>query len=416
MNKIKEIWRSLTWSFDPKDKIEATKATSKNFWLHWFPARVTYKSMSWTYSFWLGTVLFSLFLILTITGVILMFLYIPSAERAYWTIKDLENSVSFGWFLRNAHRWAAHLMVTTVFLHMMRVFFTGAYKNGGNPESNRPLNWIVGVILLVLTLGLSYTGYLLPWDQLALWAIVIGANIAKSVPPESIVGKNLYFFLAGGTQIDQPTLIRFYVLHCIFLPLLLLILSSYHMWRVRKDGGLAVSEQYKIEAKKLNKRLIQDEYTTFTIPFMFRRAFLVFLITTAIVLFFTIFAKAPLEEPADPTWTPNPAKAPWYFLWIQELIAITTIKIGDFTINGGFIGGALIPALLVFLWAIWPYLDKSPDEATGVWFHKSRIIHNVIFAIIMLYLIGITIFAMYFRGPYWQVYWPWRWPEMPHMF
>ncbi|MEO0202906.1 MAG: DUF4405 domain-containing protein, partial [candidate division WOR-3 bacterium] len=101
--------------------------------------------MSITYSFWLGTVLFSLFLILTITGVILMFLYIPSTERAYWTIKDLENSVSFGWFLRNAHRWSAHLMVTAVFLHMMRVFFTGAYKNGGNPESNRPLNWIVGV-------------------------------------------------------------------------------------------------------------------------------------------------------------------------------------------------------------------------------------------------------------------------------
>ncbi len=413
MEKLRKWWRSLTWTFDPQTKVESAKAVSKNFWLHWFPARVTLKSLSWSYSFWLGTISFSLFIILTITGILLMFLYIPSVERAYWTIKDLESSVTFGWFLRNMHRWAAHLMVFFVFLHMVRVFFTGAFKNGGNPEANRPLNWLIGIVLLLLTLLLSFTGYLLPWDQLALWAVTVGTNIAKSIPA---IGDEIFFLLAGGTTLDQNALIRFYVLHVILLPVLLLILASYHMWRVRKDGGLAVSEQYKLQAKKEKKRLVQDEYTVFSVPNLVRRVFLVFLLSLAMVMFMSIVAKAPLEEPADPTWTPNPAKAPWYFLWLQELVAITTIRIGDITVNGGFIGGVVIPGILVLWAAITPFIDKSPDEATGVWFHRSRWLQNTIFLIFVLFLVAITIFAMYFRGPYWGIYWPWRWPEIPHLF
>jgi len=413
MQKLSEWWRKLTWTFAPSNKVEATKAVTKNFILHWFPARVTFRSMSWSYSWWLGTVSFSLFLILTITGIVLMFLYIPSVERAYWTIKDLQHAVSFGWFLRNMHRWAAHLMVFFVTLHMVRVFFTGAFKNGGNPDANRPVNWAVGMFLLVFTLLLSYTGYLLPWDQLALWAITIGANIAKSVP---VIGDYLHFLLAGGTQIDQNTLIRFYALHVIVLPAILLVLVSYHMWRVRKDGGLAVSEQYKMQAKKEGKRLVPDDYTTFAIPALIRRAFLVFLISLGAVMLLSLISNAPLEEPADPSWTPNPAKAPWYFLWLQELLAITTIRTPWFTINGGFVGGVVIPGIL-FLWGlIVPFIDKSPDEATGVWFHPSRKLQNWTFGIIMLILAFLTIFAMYFRGPSWNIYWPWAWPPIPHLF
>ena len=149
------------------------------------------------------------------TGVILMFLYVPSVERAYWWIKDLDFAVSFGWFLRRAHRIGAHLMVAVVFLHMFRVFLTGSYKKGSAVGSNRPFNWVLGVLLLVLTLFLSFTGYLLPWDQLAFWAITVGTNIAASVP---VVGEEMRQFLLGGTVIGQPTLIRFYVLHCVFLP------------------------------------------------------------------------------------------------------------------------------------------------------------------------------------------------------
>ncbi|MCP3947118.1 cytochrome b N-terminal domain-containing protein, partial [Herbaspirillum sp.] len=203
-----------------------------NFLLHWFPNRISLKSLAFGYSFYLGTISMVLFLILTVTGVVLMFLYVPSVERAYWSIKDLEYAISFGWLLRRLHRICAHLMVAVVFLHMFRVFLTGAYKAGNAIRSARPWNWVIGVAMLVLTLLLSFTGYLLPWDQLAFWAITVGTNIAASVP---VIGNEMREFLLGGTIIGQPTLIRFYVLHCLFLPGILFAVAAWHMWRIRKD-------------------------------------------------------------------------------------------------------------------------------------------------------------------------------------
>ncbi|MCK5330621.1 MAG: cytochrome b N-terminal domain-containing protein, partial [Candidatus Marinimicrobia bacterium] len=234
MKKLTSLFQKLFWPWSPESQHEAGDAVVKNLVLHWFPAKVSLKSLSWGYSFWLGTISFSLFILLGIGGVVLMFLYVPSVERAYQSIKDLEFVVSFGYFLRSFHRIGAHLMVIVVFLHLMRTFLTGAYKNGSAPMSNRPGNWILGVILLVLTLGLSFTGYLLPWDQLAYWAITVGTNIASAVP---FIGDSIREFLLGGTMIGQNTLIRFYVLHCFFLPMILLGIAFWHMWRVRKDGG-----------------------------------------------------------------------------------------------------------------------------------------------------------------------------------
>jgi len=144
-------------------------------------------------------------------------------------MKDIQYVVSNGTFLRNMHRWSAHLMVFTVFLHMLRVFFKGAYK------PPREFNWIIGVILLLLTLLLSYTGYLLPYDQLSYWAVTVGANIVKYVP---FIGTKIRFLLLGGNQIGDYTLVRFYVLHCVILPSVMLLLVALHFWRIRKDGGL----------------------------------------------------------------------------------------------------------------------------------------------------------------------------------
>ncbi len=193
MGSFKKFTRSLFWSWSPDSDKESSQAVGFNLLFHWFPAKITEKSRSWGYSAWLGTVTLALFIILTITGVVLMFVYVPSIERAYHTIKDVEFVVSYGWFIRRMHRWAAHLMVAFVFLHMIRVFLTGAYKfSKKNSNANRPLNWILGIILLVLTMLLSYTGYLLPWDQLALWAITIGANIALSVP---VIGEQAQFIM-----------------------------------------------------------------------------------------------------------------------------------------------------------------------------------------------------------------------------
>ena len=144
-------------------------------------------------------------------------------------MKDLQFVVSSGTFLRNLHRWSAHVMVALVFLHMIRVFFAGAYK------PPREFNWVLGVILFVLTVLLSYTGYLLPWDQLAYWAVTVGANMAKAVP---LMGEDIRFLMLGGTEVGENALIRFYVLHCVVLPLVLTVVIALHLWRVRKDGGL----------------------------------------------------------------------------------------------------------------------------------------------------------------------------------
>src|SRR6478672_11354881 len=182
MMSTTEIWQKMKWAWKPESKREAGDAVVRNLLLHWFPAKVSLESLAWGYSFWLGTISAVLFLILTITGGILMFLYVPSVERAYLSVKDLEYTISFGWFLRGLHRISAHLMVAIVFLHMVRVFLTGAFKNGTTVNQNRPLNWIIGIALLLITLLLSFTGYLLPWDQLAYWAITVGTNIASSAP------------------------------------------------------------------------------------------------------------------------------------------------------------------------------------------------------------------------------------------
>jgi len=171
-----------------------------------------------------------MFLVLTVTGVLLMFYYVPSVERAYQDIAALETNVKFGLLMRNMHRWTAHAMVILVFLHMMRVFYTGAYK------PPREFNWVVGVILLVLTLVLSFTGYLLPWDQLAVWAATIGLGIAGSAP---YVGDETQLIVFGGYEIGPNALIRFYTLHVIALPLLAAIFMAVHFWRIRRDGGMA---------------------------------------------------------------------------------------------------------------------------------------------------------------------------------
>lgn len=431
--------RSLFWTWAPRSEKEAGDSIVRNLLLHWFPAKVTLKSLSWGYSLWLGTITATLFLILTLTGVILMFLYVPSVERAYHSVKDIEYVVSFGWFIRAMHRNSAHLMVAFVFLHMVRVFLTGAYKNGIGVGQNRPLNWIVGVILLLITLFLSFTGYLLPWDQLAFWAITVGTNIAKNAP---IVGEWIRFILLGGHEIEQNALIRFYVLHCFFLPAAVLILFSYHMWRIRKDGGLACVDNLVLNQKKekikdgiksktysllglttgrtvqVETSLIDEEkYTVNSIPFLIRRIGLVMLGTFVFVALISLFIHAPLEEPANPNVTPNPAKAPWYFLWLQELVAITTIRVGNFVLNGAFIGGILIPGILVALLAIWPYLDKSSNLSTGVWFSKERTRQNIIFLILCFLVIVLIIIGTYMRGPNWEFYFPWEpWPQLPKKF
>ncbi len=224
------IWRSIFRSGYPNTPRNQMLAIATSVFLHLHPTRIHKTHVKITHTYCLGGLSFFMFLGLTVTGVMLMFYYVPSIDRAYTDIQSLETNVRFGMLIRNLHRWMAHGMVLTVLLHMMRVFYMGAYK------PPREFNWIVGVILLVLTLLLSFTGYLLPWDQLALWAINVGFNIAGSAPQ---LGGESSYVLFGGFEINDAALIRFYTLHVIALPLLAAIFMSVHFWRIRRDGGLA---------------------------------------------------------------------------------------------------------------------------------------------------------------------------------
>jgi quinol-cytochrome oxidoreductase complex cytochrome b subunit len=227
------VWRSAFRHGWPDNPLDRSLAITSSLFLHLHPVKVSRKSLRWSYSFGLGVVSAILFGVLVWTGVLLMFYYVPSVERAYPTMKEIQLAVPLGQFTRNMHRWAAHAMVLAVILHMARVFYTGAYK------PPREFNWVVGVVLLLLTLGASFTGYLLPWDQLAYWAITVGTNIAGYAPVAGPVTREM---LLGGREVGQNALIRFYTLHVALVPLLLVVLLSVHVWRVRKDGGLAAND------------------------------------------------------------------------------------------------------------------------------------------------------------------------------
>jgi len=228
-----QVWRSVFRHGWPDNPLDRSLAVTSNLFLHIHPVKVSRKSLQWSYTFGLGIVSAILFGVLIWTGVLLMFYYVPSIERAYPTMKAIQLSVPLGQFTRNMHRWSAHAMLLAVVLHMVRVFYTGAYK------PPREFNWIIGVVLLLLTLGASFTGYLLPWDQLAFWAITVGTNIAGYAP---VAGPALRELMLGGQEVGQNALIRFYTLHIALLPLLMAGLISVHVWRVRKDGGLAIND------------------------------------------------------------------------------------------------------------------------------------------------------------------------------
>jgi cytochrome b-561 len=423
------------WSVRPRSDRQSGDAIVSNFLLHWFPAKVEKSSLDWSYSFWLGTVSVALLLLLVLSGGPLLFLYVPSVERAYGSVKDIEFAVTFGSWIRSVHRLAAHLMVAAVFLHLVRVFLTGAYKNGVGQGQHREWNWVIGVVMLLLTLFLSFTGYLLPWDQLAFWAVTVGTNIASSVP---WIGPSIRELLIGGRGIDQPTLIRFYALHVIVLPAALGALFAYHMWRVRKDGGLARADATSVlpapaagpasttktytllgvargTAPAVRATTLEaPDATVNAVPDLIRRTAIVVLGTFAVLGIMAALLRSPLEEAANALVTPNPAKAPWYFLWLQEIVTDTTIRLGAFTINGAFLGGVLLPGVLVALLTAWPWVDRSPRAAAGVWFARTRRTQNLAFLAVVALVIILTLVGTFMRGPYWNLYWPWEtWPEIP---
>jgi len=388
-----QVWRSMfrggTWKNTSRDRAQHILG---NVWLHLHPARVRPRAVKFTYTWGLGGLTFLLFLVLTVTGIVLMFYYRPTVGLAYQDMKDLEFVVSLGMFMRNIHRWAAHAMVLFVMLHMVRVFLTGAYK------SPREFNWGVGVILMLLTFFLSFTGYLLPWDQLAIWAVTVGSNMASATPfmgaegPfSSLLGVGLKndarFGLLGGTSVGSATLVRFYVLHCVAVPFITGVLMIVHFWRVRKDGFSAAAYEGDEPHKKLEAwpNLIVREYIGAILM-------LIFLIAWAIL------QNAPLEVMANPNVTPNPSKAPWYFLGLQELLVYFD----------PWIAGVALPGIIIMGLIAIPYIDPDPTKGVGYYSFKERPFAITIFLTGIGAWFILIIIGTFMRGPSWVWYWPWE--------
>ncbi len=319
------------------------KAHVKSFLLHIRPKYYQRGSTWFTHTFRLGFFSAFFFIVEVITGLILMIFYAPSPGTAYSDILNIMGNVPFGRFIRDMHRLGAELMVATVALHMLRVYLTGSYKHP------RQFTWLTGVVLLLITAFLSFSGYLLPWDQLAYWAVTIGTSMADAAP---IGGQQANLLLRGAPDIGAGGLLRFYLLHVLLLPLAAIIFISIHYYKVAREhsislpavveeGGLPAEEKKRAEERlDLIPNLLTHE--------IFLIALGIFLMTILV----TAGYHAPLESHADPQRTPFHTKAPWYFLWVQGLL-----KLGDKTLMG-----VILPAVLVGLFFAVPYIDRNPSR------------------------------------------------------
>ncbi len=313
--------------------------------LHLHPTKVPDTSMRWTYSWGLGGLSALLMAILGMTGIVLQNNYTPAAPQAYLDILEINSNVWFGELIRNIHHWSANLLIVVAVLHLIRVFLTGAYR------PPRELNWLIGVVMLLLAIAGNFTGYLLPWDQLAFWAITVGTSIISYVP---LVGKWLGQLVLGGPEVGANTLLNFYSMHISLIPLLIFGLMSFHFWRVRKDGGLTLPKNVDgIEE-------VKPERVT-TIPHLVRRELIFALAWSAALLIFAMFVPAPLEGIANPDVSPNPAKAPWYFMGLQELLLHFH----------PLVGAIIIPSMALLGIFLLPFFDVNLNSV-GIYFRSRR--------------------------------------------
>ena len=274
---------------------------SRSFVLHIHPKKVASETLRFTLSFGLGGMAATLLLLLFTSGIFQILSYNYDAGSAYNSIRSMYENTSFGGWTRNIHYWSGNLLVIVTFLHCCRVFLTGAITG------SRKINWLTGLLLLTLVLFANFTGYLLPWDQLAFWAVTIFTNMLGYIP---LIGDGIVKLLRGGNDIGPATLSIFYAIHTGFLPFCFFILVFYHFWLVRKAGGL------------VRRQNNGTRHTTFrpTVPDLIVREAATGFILIAAVLLFAALVDAPLDEMANPGMSPNPAKAAWFFLGFQELL------------------------------------------------------------------------------------------------
>ncbi|HSJ55241.1 MAG TPA: cytochrome b N-terminal domain-containing protein [Anaerolineae bacterium] len=316
-------------------------ATANSLILHLHPHRVPAGALRFSYTWGLGGLSAVLALCLGLTGILLMFRYEPTIDRAYSSIQALEAQVAFGSLVRGIHHWSANLLVVTVFLHLIRVFLTGGFKAG------RALNWLVGTLLLLLVLIFNFTGYLLPWDQLAYWAITVSSSLIAYVP---LVGQGLSRLVLAGPEVGQGALSNFYALHVAVLPALAAATLGYHFWRVRKDGGISRPATEGAPAERLVS----------TIPHLVQRELAAATVLLVLVVVWAMLLPAPLGDIANPAHPPNPAKAAWYFGGVQELL-LHMHPLAAIALAFAVLAGA----------ALLPFADRQAQDI-GLYFRSVR--------------------------------------------
>jgi len=334
---LKSLPKSLMSDLHPgaAENQAPAKRMRRNFIYHLHTLRVSERTLHPLTTLGLGIITATLFFVLVVTGILLMIYYLPAARQAYQSMQDIQYAVAFGGFTRALHRWAAHGMVLCVLLHLVRVVFTGSYRR-------RELNWLMGIGLGLLTLGLAFTGYLLPWDQLSFWAVSVSTAMLDNLP---VIGDCIQKLLLGGEIVTQATLLRFYTLHVALLPAGLLLLLAFHFWRIRKDGGLAVNTFGEPEAKTLPAW-----------PHLVLREAVLMMVVLVAVCLVSALVSAPLGMPPDFHTPSNPEKAPWYFLWVQEAVSYSSM-----------VGGFVFPGLLLLGFVLLPFLEREGTGA-GTWF------------------------------------------------
>jgi len=340
------------------------KPHSETFLLHIKPTYYHESVTRFTHTFRLGLLSTYLFLIETLTGIYLMIWYAPSPDRAYTDMIRLLSAVPFGQFMRDMHRLGAEAMVAIVTAHMVRTYLTGSYK------APRQFTWFTGVILLVVTLFLSFSGYLLPWDQLAFWAVTIGTSMAEAVPPQ-VVGETVNMLARGAPDIGANGLLRFYLLHVLFLPLILILFFFVHYYKVVHFGISLPANEEEVGQDTANK--VPADRRVYFLPDVFidEASFLIG-VTAVMTLIVVFFFQAPLESIANPQSTPMHTVAPWYFYWLQGLL-----KIAD-----KMIAGVILPGVLLVLLMLIPYLDPNPSRRVRD--RKIAIISGIVAGVVMI--------------------------------
>jgi quinol-cytochrome oxidoreductase complex cytochrome b subunit len=334
-----------------------------NFFHHLHPPSIPAAQSRFSYTLGAGGAALFLSFILLVTGLLEMYYYVPTPEQAAISVETINTLVPFGSLIRNLHFWAAQFLVLVMTIHLLRVTLTGAYA------PPRRFNHLLGVGLLIFILLLNFTGYVLRWDEGIHWALVVGANLLKTVP---WIGEGLYYFVIGGMEPGAATLTRFYAWHIFGLMLGAVILMVWHTFRVRRDGGIAIPPPTE---RKDTERISRFD--------LLRREVLAMTITAVILILFSLLVPAPIEQPiSEINVMTGSSQAPWFFLWVQQLL-----KFGD-----PFLLGILTPVLVVVILGLLPYiLPNAKREELGKWFPRGNRIAQVLAVLIMAVILALTI-------------------------